>query len=105
MNNREIKCKIIASHLNYIHEGKIYDEYNQEVYYKYAINQKVYCVYESYWGKYKVKDVMVYGVVFTNCPSYQLSNGWVVLEDDLFSDVDEAINYCEKLNNRKKYKV
>ena len=27
MNNREIKCKIIASHLNYIHEGKIYDEY------------------------------------------------------------------------------
>lgn len=106
MNNREIKCKIIATHPKYITcEGRVYNEYNQDVYYKYAINQEVYYVYENFWGKYKIKDTMVYGVVFTNYPSYQLSNGMIALEIDLFGDIDEAVDYCEKMNNRKKYKL
>ena len=106
MNNRKIRCKVTATYLKYATcDGEGYEDYKQDYYYKYSVNQVVYYVYESFFGKYKIKQAEIYGIIFTNCPSYQLSNGMIALEIDLFGDIDEAVDYCEKMNNRKKYKL
>ena len=73
--------------------------------YKYGLEQTVYCVYKGYWGKYKVKELYIVGFMCTNIPLYYLSNFWVMTEDDLYDNIDDAINECERRNKRKKYRV
>lgn len=70
--------------------------------YKYHLWQKLYLVYENSFDKYKVKQVEICGAIYTNVPSYQLSNGWVVLENDLFNDEDDAVQRAIYLNQKKK---
>lgn len=62
-----------------------------------------YYVYQNSWSKYRVKESRIMGISFTNILSYNLDNGWVVLEDSLFKDKKEAIEYCDYLNKKKKY--
>ena len=77
----------------------------EEFEYKYGLEQTVYCVYKGYWGKYKVKELYIAGFMCTNIPLYYLSNFWVRTEDDLYDNIDDAINECERRNKRKKYRV
>lgn len=70
--------------------------------YKYHLWQKIYLVYENFFGKYKVKQEEICGAIYTNIPSYHLSNGWIVSENDLFNDEDDAVQRAMYLNQKKK---
>lgn len=62
-----------------------------------------YYVYQNSWSKYRVKESQIMGINFTNILSYILDNGRTVLEDGLFKDKKEAIEYCDYLNKKEKY--
>lgn len=70
--------------------------------YKYHFGQELYFVYENCLGKFKVKPVEISAAVYTNMPSYQLTNGWIVLEKNLFENKDDAIQRAIYLNQVKK---
>lgn len=70
--------------------------------YRYHFGQELYCVYENIRGKHKVKQVEVSGAIYTNMPSYQLTNGWIVLEESLFENEFDAIQRAIYLNQAKK---
>lgn len=78
----------------------------KEFEYKYGLNQTVYLVDKCLFSnKYKIKKTEIVAFECTNVPSYRLLNGYCVIEESLFDDVDEAIKHCEILNKRRTYKV
>ena len=95
-----IYCK---SQIECITNGEKYGM--EEFEYKYGLEQTVYCVYEGFWGKYKVKELFIAGFMCTNLPLYYLSNGWNMIEESLYDNIDDAINECERRNKRKKYGI
>lgn len=78
-------------------DGELLQEHN----YKFHLGQKVWYVKEG-WRGYKVYKAHVYAFVFTNCPSYQLSNGNTVLEESIFETEEDAVNRAMWLNERDK---
>lgn len=70
--------------------------------YKYHLGQALYFVYQNCFSKFKVKKVKISAVVYINTPSYQLTNGWIVLENNLFENKDDAVQRALYLNQVKK---
>lgn len=70
--------------------------------YKYHFGQTLYLVYQNYFGKFKVKEVEISAAVYTNMPNYQLTNGWIVLENHLFENENDAVQKAIYLNQAKK---
>lgn len=70
--------------------------------YKYHFGQTLYFVYQNCFGKFKVKEVEISAAVYTNMPSYQLTNGWIVLENNLFENKNDAVQKAIYLNQAKK---
>ena len=85
-------------------QTKIFDENGeliQEHNYKFHLDQKVWYVREG-WRRFKVYKAHIYAFVFTNCPSYQLSDGNTILEESIFETEEEAVKRAMWLNERDK---
>lgn len=78
-------------------DGELVREHN----YKFYLDQKVWYIREG-WRKFKVYKARVCAFVFTNCPSYQLSDGNMVLEESIFETEEEAVKRAMWLNERNK---
>lgn len=78
-------------------DGKLVQEHN----YRFHLWQEVWYVQRG-WKRFKVYKSQIYAFVFTNCPSYQLSNGNTVLEESIFETEREAVERAMWLNERDK---
>ena len=88
---RMLKCKTTM----YNENGEPVQEHN----YKFHLDQEVWYVQRG-WKRFKVYKARIYAFVFTNCPSYQLSNGNTMLEESLFETEREAVERAMWLNER-----
>ena len=88
---RMLKCKTTI----YNENGEPVQEHN----YKFHLDQEVWYVQRG-WKRFKVHKARVYAFIFTNCPSYQLSNGNTMLEESLFETEREAVERAMWLNER-----
>lgn len=67
--------------------------------YKFHLGQEVWYVRRG-WKRFKVYSALISAFVFTNIPSYQLSNGNTVLEESIFETENEAVERAMWLNER-----
>ena len=88
---RMLKCKTTM----YNENGEPVQEHN----YKFHLDQEVWYIQRG-WRRVKVYKARISAFVFTNCPSYQLSNGNVVLEESVFETEREAVERAMWLNER-----
>ena len=86
-----LKCKTTM----YNENGEPVQEHN----YKFHLDQEVWYVQRG-WRRFKVYKARISAFVFTNCPSYQLSNGNTLLEGSLFETEREALERAMWLNER-----
>lgn len=86
-----LKCRAMI----YNEAGETVQEHN----YRFHLDQEVWYVQRG-WKRFKVYQAQIYAFVFTNCPSYQLSNGDTVLEGSLFETEREAVERAMWLNER-----
>lgn len=71
----------------------------QERNYRFHLDQEVWYVQRG-WKRFKVYQAQIYAFVFTNCPSYQLSNGNTMLEESIFETEETAVERAVWLNER-----
>ena len=88
-----IKCQVKI----FNEDGELVQEHN----YKFHLGQEVWYVQRG-WKRFKVYKAHIYAFVFTNCPSYQLSNGNTMLEESIFGTEMEAVERAMWLNERDK---
>ena len=68
-------------------------------------------IYRGLFGKWKIRQCRVCEVVFTNCWSLKMDNGWYYLTDEIgksiftYDDLGKAIDACMEKNARRKVKV
>lgn len=83
-------------------QTKIFDENGnmiKEHSYKFHLDQEIWYVQRG-WKRFKVYKARIQAFVFTNCPSYQLSNGNTMLEESLFETEEAAVERAMWLNER-----
>lgn len=83
-------------------QTKIFDENGnmmKEHSYKFHLEQEVWYIQRG-WKKFKVYRAHIQAFIFTNCPSYQLSNGNTALEGSLFETEEAAVERAMWLNER-----
>lgn len=88
-------------------QTKIFDENGnmiEEHSYKFHLDQEVWYVQRNWnlrgWKRFKVYRARICAFVFTNCPSYQLSNGNTALEESLFETEEAAVERAMWLNEK-----
>ena len=86
-----LKCKTTI----YNENGEPVQEHN----YKFHLDQEVWYVQRG-WKRFKVYKTRISAFVFTNCPSYQLSNGNTMLEESIFETEETAVERAVWLNER-----
>lgn len=88
-----LKCRAMI----YNEAGETVQEHN----YRFHLDQKVWYIQRG-WKRFKVYQAQIYAFIFTNCPSYQLSNGNTVLEESIFETEKAAVERAMRLNERDK---
>ena len=76
-----------------------------------GLSSYCYVIYKGLFGKYKIRECIVYYVYFTNCWSIKMDNGWTFFCEEigkkifLHDELDKAIRICEEKNRLGKVKV
>ena len=74
-------------------------------------NSYCFVVYKGLFGKYKIRECIVYGIWYTNIWGYKMDNGWCIIGDELGKtlftkdELQKAIEICEEKNRMRKVKV
>lgn len=72
---------------------------------KYTFSDIIYYAYKKK-NKWVLRKSKIDSFHFTNMLSYELDNGWIVWDEDkMFKDIDEAIEFCMKHNEKDKIKI
>lgn len=72
---------------------------------KYTCFDIVYYAYKKK-KRWVLRKSRINSFCFTNMLSYQLDNGWVVCDEDrLFTDKDQAIEFCLEHNKKDEVKI